>query len=250
MIEIDPSEIDEFAENMINIYNKGSKLKLISNLIDYSKEYKDKEYFQIARRILIPKEFFKKGNRLDNTPISRELADSIVFGEISFLIDFITKKAENNKLKINEIKEFSYDNLINIIFESIPNPSDLFLPIDKYFHEIQEWRNHDEVEYIKGEFFIKFNNYKIKIHWSNRYIPLKNIVVINKNNLNIIQKRFEDMKTPKELKNISFTYKKGEKLNIYFADSDDISQFDFYFRSLIAIDELDLKSAFVIKIIS
>ena len=56
------------------------------------------------------------------------------------------------------------------------------------------------------------------------------------------------MITPIELKNVKYSYKSGEKLSIYFAESDDTFQFDFYFRCIIAIANIHLKSTFVLEL--
>ena len=245
-MKIDITEIEKFAKDMIKTYNDYSKLKGISNLVDYSDSYKELEYIQIAKRIYLPKEFFSTVNKSDNTQVSYELAKVIAFGEITFVMNKIIKYTENDKITKLNLADFSYENVIKIINTNVDNPTDIFLPIDKLFHKIQEWVRNGDAHYKGGELFIKYNN--IKVHWSNVYTKFDKIVVLNRNNIKIVQKNFDDMITPIELKNVKYSYKSGEKLSIYFAESDDTFQFDFYFRCIIAIANIHLKSTFVLEL--
>lgn len=239
-------ELDGFAGAMIKAYKNTSILKKLVKIIDYDNQ--KREFFQIAKRVLLPKEFFLPGNRYDNSILASDFTRAIVFGEKIFIVNYLTKLANKGEISSTKIKEFSYNEISEKIFDNVYAPTDIFIPIDwPYFNEVHNWIRERNAEYKDG-LYIKIAHFKIKVHWSSKYTPFNNIVVLDKDGIRMIQKKFEDVEPPKWLGNILYRYGKGNPLIIDVAESEEPDKFNFYFRSIIAIDNIAENSAFVIKL--
>jgi hypothetical protein len=249
-VVIDLKELSRFAEIMIENYKKNSIFKEISQIIPYSKDIQG-NFFQIGERTLIPKEFFKVGNNVENGFLAEDFARSVVFGEINFMINYLTKLASDNKLPFYKIKEFSYPEIANIIMtkDNMPAPTDIFIPIDlPYYNEVHNWLYKKQSEYKDNNLYILIENYKVKVHWSSRFTPLNSIILLDKRGIRVIQKKFEDIKIPSELGKLLYSYKEGEPLRIDFAQSKEEDKFDLYFRSVVAFESMRKDAVAVIEL--
>jgi len=248
MIEINKNELDKFAETMITAYKNTSILKKISQVIDYSESLSD-NFFQIGERTLLPMSFFEFGSNVDNTILAGDFARGVIWGEENFIIDHLTKLSREDKLPLVRIKEFSYPEIVQSILKNVNRPTNIFIPIDEpYYNEVHNWVKEGNAKYEDRDLCIFVGGFRVKVHWSTKYTPFNNVVVLDRNGIKIIQKKFEDIKIPKELTKILYSFKEGEPLRLDFAQSKEEDEFDFYFRSVIAIDSRDKDSVGVIEL--
>ena len=248
---IDENELNIFVESVIKAYKNTSILKKISNVIDYSDKYSTKEFIQIGHRTPIPKEFFFVGNKFDNRILAGDFARSVVWGEENFLIEYLTGLAKENRIALHKMTEFSYEKIVEIIVGSSANnlPTDIFVPIDQlYYNKIHDWIYEKKAEYSEDGLCISVGNKKIKVHWSSKYTPFKDIIFINNNSIRIIQKKFEDMAPIKGLDDPIYSYNKGEPLRVEFRESNEHDKFDLYLRSVITVNIIDEDSVGVIEL--
>ncbi|MFZ3077412.1 MAG: hypothetical protein WA139_03095 [Candidatus Aenigmatarchaeota archaeon] len=245
---IDENEIREFSEAIIETYKNLSILKEISQIIEYSDGIKC-DFIQIGERVLLPKEFFKKGNNIDNRFLGGDFARSVIWGEENFIINQLTELAEKGKILSVQIKDFSYPTIVQYILR-VDNPTDIFIPIDlePYYMKVHDWIKEGNAGYEGSQLYIFAGEKKIRVHWSTKYTPFDSIIVLDRDGVKIVQKRFEDIKIPKEFITPIYSYKKSEPFRIDFAESDKPDHFDCYIRSVFAIYEIEKESIYVIKL--
>lgn len=242
---ISEQELNIFAEAIISSYKRTSILNEITTLIDYSGQ--SGNYFQIGERVLIPKRFFDLDNKHNNTIIAGQFCESIVLGEKNFLLkQFATfAKTEKKTIRLNKP---SYEDIIQQIENNFEKPTDIFMPID-YFHQVFEWTKKGLVKYEEWQPHFSVGSIKIKIHWAKtKLIPFKDIIILDKTGIKIIQKRFNDIQLPPNYNDPKYSYKSNEPIRLDFAESNEPDNFDFYFRSLIAIDKPLKDSLFLIEL--
>lgn len=243
---IDEEELQEFAKNMIKAYKNTSILREISQVFDYTSDIRN-EFFQLGERILLQKKFFDIGNKYSNSVLAGDFVRAVVWGEENFIINHLIDSAKNKKLPYTKLKTFSYSTVIQNIMENVYAPTDIFIPIKPYFKEVHDWVSDGYGDYKDG-LHINIANNRVKVHWSTNYTPFDKIIALDKTGIGIIQKKFEDMKVPKELGVILYKYGEGEYIRLDFAESEEPDKFDFFFRSVIAITNVDKNSVDVIQL--
>lgn len=244
---IDDSKIQTFAMQIIQGYKKHTILPFISNLTKYTDSLNNEKFIQIGERILLPTEFFLKEGNFENSILAADFARSLAFGEVNYILDFLTQEAKDNRIQVFEMTKFSYDNLISNILRLEEPPTDIFIPIDHiYWNTVHDWIYQGRAKYEDG-FYIILNGIKMRVHWSSKAKPFNNVFLINRKGIDIIQKNYEDMKLLRDVE-ILYSYKDNEPVRVDFGKSEKLDQFDFFFRSVISIPKLNSNYVGMIKL--
>jgi len=240
-------ELRKFAEAMNKEYNKDNLLKEFCTIKEFNGE--KKEFIQVGERINLPKEFFEKeeGVHKDNTILASDFVRSLVNGEKDFILKEIIKSEKVSKFNLSE---FSYAKLCDTILK-LKEATHIFLPLDPFFKKIHymAFEAQDKIKFIPdvGPVII-VDGRKIKIDWITSHMGIDEIIIINKEQLKIIQKIFDNPDAPKGMKTIKEydEFSKGNKLMLYFGDKDE-KEFDFILRTVISKPEPTENTALVVS---
>jgi hypothetical protein len=240
------NEVKGFTKTMNEAYEKDNLIKdfcIIKEITDETKEF-----VQVGERINIPKDFFteERGVSKDNTVIAEDFIRSLVNGEKDFVLKEIIK---SEKIRNFTIQEFDYTKLCEII-KNLKNPTMIFFPLEPFFKELNRlyYESKDKAKFISGIGPVLIVEGKeIKIEWITSREKIDKIIVVNKEELEIIQKKYDNSETPKWMKIIEEyeEFNKGRKLITHFGNKDD-KNFDFVFRTIISKPELNENSAITI----
>lgn len=245
-------EIKKFTDEMIKDYEKSNLIKSFCTLTDFDKKHKEKEFIQIGERINLPKEFFIKeeGVQKDNTMIASDFIRSLINGEKYFVLKEILN---SDKIESVKISSFNLKKLTEVI-SKFNNPTDIFFPIEKFHNRVYSfgYEKPDSLRFESGKGpILSINGKEVNIHWILSRLEINKIIVTNKKELKIIQKKFEDaekitgINSIKEFEDLS----KNQKLMLYLCEKDkDKDKFDFTFRTVISKPELGENSALVIEV--
>jgi len=237
-------ELTTFANQMLRAYANTSMLKEFLTIKEF--EGQKKEFMQTAQRVKLPKRFFYKNDNYENSILAGDFVRAIVNGERNFILRSILKLKNIPK---HEIESFNYEEFRDIV-SKMENPTDVFIPLDSFFHLIysQEFGKRTKFESGK-EPMLLVGNKKIQIHWITSYTNINEIIVTDKNKVKIIQKTFEQSKIPKEIKPVKefLDYSKNKKLMLYFGEKDK-DNFDFIFRTVTSKPELEEGAIMIINV--
>lgn len=216
----------KFFQSMIKYYKK-SILRDICNVKDFRKNKKDLEFYQVGQKIPFPKwtDIFKE----------KEVGDSFVNGIIHNETEFILKEILNsekiNKYGIDDIDKYE----LSYIFSKIENPTHLFIP----FKLSKKLLNLDNIKMIGSDKIphIMLGNKKVQIIWVTDDID--KIIITDKKNIEITQKKLKDSKNIKGMKSC---VKEKERLMIYKNKS------SFVYRTVFSKPKLNKNSAIIIQV--
>ncbi len=241
-------ELKIFADKMVKSYDNTNMLKELDFINEF--DCPEKEFFQTAQRVNLPKNFFleHEGRKYDNSIIAEDFVRSIVNGERNFILKSML---ELENIPRQEMKKFDYDEFVRIVSE-IENPTDVFIPLNPFFHSLHLWMSNG-IPKIKFENrsdpIILLDNKKIRVHWITSDTSINEIIVIDKDKIKITQKILKQSKTPKEIKSIKWFTDcyENKKLMLYLGEKDK-DNFDFIFRTVISKPELDEGAGIVINV--
>jgi len=246
------NKLKKFVDYMIKAYNNTSILERVTKVVDYDNQ--KVKFFQIGKRVLLPKKFFSPEDHVDNSFLASDFVRALVLGEKQFLVNHLIGLSKNNKIPSLDMKEFSYNELSEKVFNNVYAPTDIFIPIDwPYFNEVHNWIRERNIDFKDG-LHIRIPHRKtrrinrIKVHWMTKSLGIHDIVVLDKKGIRLIQKKFEDIKPAKDLGTIIHRFGEGKPLRLDLAESHDPDKFDFVFRTVVAIDNINEKSVLVIKL--
>jgi hypothetical protein len=240
-------ELKKFVESMNEYYEKENLIKNFCTINEFIRN--GMEFFQIGERINISKEAFleEEGISKDNTTLAGDFIRSLVNGEKDFVLNEIVNSGKIRKFKI---PKFDYVELCKII-SNLANPTDIFFPLEPFFKEINlmSYENKNNLKFVMGFGpILIINGKEIKIDWITSHEKIDKIIVINKSELKITQKKFDNSETPKWMKVIKEyeEFNIGKKLMTSFGEKND-KEFDFVFRTILSKPELNQDSAIVIE---
>ena len=239
-------KIKEFSRIMHEIYERTSILKEFSTVTGYDKQEAD--FIQIARRVRIPKEFFHEKDAVDNGVIASDFVRAIVNGEENFVLNQIL---ESKKIVTKKLDGFDYDEITDAI-SKLKSPTDMFIPLEPFFMNFHDLTKRDGTRIIYGsrrEPSLRIGNNIVQVHWITSDSSIKDIIVVNKKELRIIQKLFEQATLPKPVEPIQgFNYfSKNKELMLHFGE-EDAEHFDFVFRTIVSKPILNSVSAIIISV--
>lgn len=244
---IDPSQVEKFANAIIDSHSRNSILPSVATIARYSRQ--NIEFFQLGQRNILPKEFFEVDNQVENGFLGGQFGQSVVLAEENFIIDAITKRAANGEIPTIVVDKFSYESLSSAISGVVENPNHIFIPLEPdYFGEVTaNWVQRGITDYRLGH-HIMLNQSRVRVRWSNKFAPFKDIIVSSGQGIRIVQKRFEEIAVPKSLGIPLFSYRPGANVRLDFAQGGNQDEFDFYYRSVIGIEAIEKNSACIIKV--
>jgi len=230
-------KIKRFIDELVEDYNSADLIKNML-VIDPFKENDQPRFFQIGRRIELPKKFFSDTDKVGTKDIADDLIKVLNGGEKLFIVEQIREKVK----KVITTPQFSYEDLISAA-NQVDEPTDLFIPLSKAcWQELHNLQYNKQIIFEQGELQLLIKQKPIKIHWSNTYAPFKNIYIINRKKIKIIQKKFKNTQLPNGL-TIPEHYPKLNKdeseIMVYFGEAKNSENFDIYFR--VVVSELILE---------
>lgn len=242
-------ELKKFADAMASDYKEKNMIKDFCTIKDYDGE--EKNFRQIGQKVRLPKEFFMKeeGVSKDNTVLASDFVRSLINGEEYFVLSEIQK---SKKVRKTFLSNFNYPELAEVISE-IDNPTNIFLPLEPFFKRLYDffYKYPNKIKFVsRGPPLLFANGKWIQIHWITSDKEIDKIIVTNKEKIEIIQKKYEEAKKPKNTGKIIKEYEKfsqGKRLMLYFMNKDK-KDFYFIFRTVISRPKLTKDSAIVVDI--
>lgn len=230
---------------MLQAYEKTNILREFCIVKSFTNE--TSEFFQIAKRTGLPKNFFVETGNNDNSMIASDFVRAIVIGERDFVLDKIIKSELTPNIIIEKFEDLFFD-----IVGQMECPTDIFIPLEPYYKSFYKfiYSSKLKVDFSPGkDACVTVGNRRIQIHWITSSNPIKDIIAINKIELNISQKVVSNSKGPNGIEPISeFNFNSpSDRLMLYFAEKD-AETFDFVFRSVISVPALNNKSALIVNI--
>jgi len=144
-------------------------------------------FLQLGLRPQIPKWVFT--GTADNRPVASECTRSLVLSEKEFLI----KKMENSqeKSEYRSIKSIEYKEFLKEMSELKFIPTDIFLPISTFLDVYKFYK--EGLVHVEGQLYLKFKKHKIRVHWSNKFLPFNKIYILDSSGIKCIQKQSRHM---------------------------------------------------------
>ena len=242
-------ELKKFANQMMESYKKTNMINEFCTIKNFDSQ--QEEFIQIGERIKLPENFFiqKSDTYQDNRILAGDLIRSIVNGEKDFILKTISVSEDIDNLKISK---FDYGELSKTISE-MGHPTDIFFPLEPFFKLLHFWmREYPEIIQFSQDRrapTLLVNGRMLRVHWITSRQEINKIIVVNKDRLDIIRKKFEDSKIPKEINQIQLfkDFSKNNNLMLYFGESED-ANFDFIFRTVISKPKLSEGVAMTIEV--
>lgn len=240
-------ELKKFAQAMNDAYNRDNLIKEFCTVEGSKKDNGD--FIQIGERLRLPKEFFEReeGVHKDNTSLAGDFIRSLVNGEKDFILKEIISSDKVRKLSISK---FDYEEISKLIL-TLQNPTDIFLPLEPYFKKINymAYEFPEKIKFVTGIGpILMVAGREIRIRWITSHQEIDKMIIINKKELKVIQKTFDNSENPKYIKPLKdyLEFNGRNRLMIYFGEKDS-DHFDFIFRTIILKPELNEHSALVVE---
>lgn len=234
---IDLAKLRDFSTTMIGSYERLSVLGKVTEVSDYQGQ--SEEFLQIGRRVLLPREFFSPEDNYVNDTLAGEFAHSVAVAEQKYLINEVDKLANEEQTSLCRLEGFSYEAIRDASRLMSSGVTDVYIPIDMpYYKEVHDWlsRGIATFQSTQGvELSIQLAHGNAKVHWSSKVMPLRDIYLINRYNISVTRKRFEDITVPRSMGEVQHSFQPGSHLRLDYAQAQDQSNFDFYFRSVISL---------------
>jgi len=244
-IELIKPELKKFADSMNDNYKKENLIDEYCTINGFNKT--KHEFIQIGERIKLPMEFFIKEPNVskDTSVLASDFIRSLINGEN----DFILKEIIKSNLKTNKIHGLSYFELRRVIL-GLKEPTDIFFPIEPFFKKIHYMSLDmpDKIQFISGGgTILKIDGRDLNIHWITSTQEINKIIVLNKKEVKVIRKKFNEEKNIASLNPIPEyeDLNKDTGLMLYFSEKD-TENFDFVFRSILSKPELNQDSGIII----
>lgn len=239
MTEVNREKVERFSNEIIKSYTIHSKLNSISIVKPYSSIYSKSNFVQIAERTLLPKKFFYNDDKYENSVLSSDFGMFIASGEELYFLSNLTDLSRDGKIPRLKAKGFTTDDLIEVI-NKVDSPTDIFIPIKTPFWDLlhTEFLHKGLMDFEGVDSYIRINGRKIRLHWSTKARPFDDVIVINKNGIEVVQKQYEDMNAPKWLGSVIYTFGVESPIRLDFAESKNPNYFDFYYRTIMLIDNI------------
>ncbi len=237
------SEIEEvrsFARELVDSYEDSTKLEEISNLEEYDdRKHSHREFVQLGKRTNLPKRFFRDEGVILK-PLVQQFVDSITTGEVRSILSSIRTAAERGEIDSFEVSEFSYDEIIVTSFDHVYDPDLIYLPNSKDFRmQLHEWRNEGRIKSKEDGMYIAGAS-DIKVRWMPSKWGIDDILLFNRDDVNVVQKRYSDVDYPEYIDSVEgFNASKADdRLMIYlgeeFDEDEEEDEFELLIRSVIS----------------
>lgn len=222
-MSVDKDVQEEFARQMQEEYHEETLLPEICNRQFYSETDKNLEYVQIGKRTPIPVEVFRQGIL---KPTTHPMARSIVTGEENFVLNDLVNAAEDGVIESAEMEELSYS-MIEEAVERVDDADTVFIPYaDSYTTEVNDWLR--EGLSVSGGTQLQIQGNRLDIRRITPSFGIKDVLVTNSDEIDLVQKRAEDTSLPKGLDvDDSMLYvNEGKDFMVYFDQETDLGEPD------------------------
>jgi hypothetical protein len=233
-------EINSFAREIVNSYEDSTELDEISKIKDYNdRNHSHREFVQVGKRTRLPKRFFgDEGVVLK--PLIQQFIDSITTGEVVSILSSIQTAAEQGEIDSFEASEFSYDSIIVNSFDHVYNPNIIYIPNSTDFRiRLNEWRDDGRIKSKQDGLYIAGAS-DIKVKWMPSSWGIKDIVLYNMQDVNVVQKRYADGNHPEYIDSVEGfdAAKPDDRLMVYlgeeFDEENDEDAYELLIRSVIS----------------
>ena len=254
-MSIDKHSLKDFAEEMQEEYEDRSLLSDLFTVRDFKGGKDSKlEYLQFGRRTGVPTNIFEQGVTL---PTASSFIRSVVNGEKKFVLTDLANSADNERFGSKQIKGELSPVDIELAVENTAGADRMFLPIaDDYTDPVMDWVGEQRFSLSpEGKLFV--NGARLDIDRISSNYGIRDVIVANSSRVSVVQKRFEDAQSPKEMafdKSLTFV-NEGEELMVYFGkkpepahiDSDFEEELEVMYRSVISQPVIDDGGVFVLE---
>lgn len=198
MTEIE-TQIQSFVQQAQNSYQENSRIRDLSQWIEYDQEeHTGLEFVQVGRLTSIPKRIFDENRGgLGFKNLAQDLTEPIWIGEQLAIIDEIDEVVSNSG-HANEVKELTYDELISAFRES--NADHVFLPItESNWHTVHNWYDDGKGGYRDDSEYVTVGTSEIEIHWLPTDRGIESIYLHDSDGLSVVQKRGKYSQIPDQI---------------------------------------------------
>lgn len=230
------AEIKKFAESIKKGYEYRNYAKEICDIKEFdSKIDKRKNFIQIPIRITMELEDFD--GTVDNEPLGRDLGEEFATGEFNQIIEKLKNLNIESAIKLNTETLTSLLKKLPLEFQ----PTFILIPIDsELYHHMYELVDVGIAKYESDGLFINIMDYQIKVIWSSKMRPFKDVYLIGKNGVRWIYKNNRDMKKIQNLSGYKDDFdRETSKINFVY-NQFEMYKLDFIFR-VVGLAEIDEK---------
>ncbi|WP_136689961.1 hypothetical protein [Halorhabdus amylolytica] len=237
-------EVNSFAREIVSNYEESTELDEVSNVTEYDERtHSHQEFAQVGKRSNLPKRFFRDEGVILK-PLIQQFVDSITTGEIVSILSSIRAAAEQGEIDSFEVSEFSYDSIIVNSFDHVYDPDIIYIPNSTDFRmQLHEWRSDGRIKSKEDGMYIAGAS-DIKVEWMPSKWGIDDIVLYNKENVNVVQKRYADSDRPEYIGSVEGfnAPKPDDRLMVYlgeeFDEDKDEEVFEILIRSVISEPQL------------
>jgi len=160
-------------------YYRTSVIDQIANTRDFREDDRDESFLRTYRRVYIPAEWFTRQDIFSDL-VFEQFGSDIAFSEKKFIVeDRILTNTDVRRTTVDEIDLRSLEETADSLLDAGFNPTVLFAPIEYYVPFYAEWqRSALRVGFPDDVMTISRHNYHI--FWSNKYMPFKEFIFIDK----------------------------------------------------------------------
>lgn len=193
-------ERKEFAQIILRNYKELDKNIDFCKKIDFrDNSISNFRELQIGKLLTIENLFNtdenrKKGIRINNSFLAGNFAEAMHLGLIKYILQSIFDNVVVSKKSI----EFSFEN-IKEITKDIGKVTDIFIPLN-LIKNVYSWIKYSALEFKETEILILDNN-KIRIHWLPKDFEFNELILINRDSIDLIRKKVNQIKKIKSLEN-------------------------------------------------
>ena len=236
-------KISELANLIKKDYHYSSLINSDKRILvpkEYSNLDESKKFLQLGLNLKIPNWIFTES--ADNSLIGSDYADALERGEIMELLKSIDKTKKDKESDI--LKEVSYTELNRICLHT-HKPTDLFMPLELFIKLYQLYPLDKIKRDDQGQTYLKVGSNKVRLHWSNKYLPFKKIYLLDSSGIRWTQKRVKDMSSYEDLKSIS---NPDDLVYIAYKELKGERKVKFLIRVVYRIDILDKNKMHIIRV--
>lgn len=158
-------------------YYKNSVIDQLVNVRDSNPN--DQVFLKLGRGIYIPEDWYTQGDIYYDMAL-QQLGENIAFSEKKYVIEEILKDERINRVTSPEINLTSLKEQSHRLHDSRFRPTVLFAPIDYFVKLTLDWPREDSAFRLEKFDKIMISGQAYKVFWSNKYIPFKEFIFVNK----------------------------------------------------------------------
>lgn len=201
MIDLSKNKVGQFAKQMQTAYDDESILSSICNVTVYSDKLHDNhDFIQIGKRTNFPVKIIREGMGMH---ISSQMTRSVAKGETRHIMDSLSDLADQESIYSHSFDKLSIE-VISEAINQVDNPDHIFFPmVDEYWEIEHEWSLEGIIEYRRDEAgrseILTVDGKELEVHWLHPNLGIRDVYILNSDQVKLIQKRFNDAPRPEEI---------------------------------------------------